>query len=186
MTHSGLDFEAKRPAAATTRRALLSAAAAGGIGLVGANGAAAQPGEVRFGGAAFLTLSKAATGHDDLNAVTSDRMVEAFRRSDPALLDRAAALSRLVQQDQSPEALLVAAEAIGLGDTLHELVAAWYTGTVGHGENAEIVAYAEALMYRPVHDGLPVPTYCFNGPLWWTGPPPSAGVSAPAAAPKGG
>jgi hypothetical protein len=192
MTYSGSDLETKPPATlvSTTRRALLTAtataAAVGGIGLIGAGGAWAQPGEARFDGAAFLTLSKAVTGHGDLEAITAGRMLEAFRRAKPAFLDQAAALGRLVQHDQSPEALLAAAEASGLGDAMRELVSAWYTGTVGHGDNAEVVAYAGALMYRPVSDGLPVPTYCFNGPLWWNVPPPSADVSAPVAAPKGG
>jgi fructose 5-dehydrogenase small subunit len=63
------------------------------------------------------------------------------------------------------------------------LVAAWYTGTVGHGQQAEVVSYADALMYRPVSDGLPVPTYCLGGPLWWPGLPPPAGVSAPTPTP---
>jgi hypothetical protein len=62
------------------------------------------------------------------------------------------------------------------------LVAAWYTGTVGYGAQAEMVSYVDALMYRPVSDGLRAPTYC-DGPIWWTEPPPAAGVSAPAGMP---
>src|SRR5450830_1559149 len=46
---------------------------------------------------------------------------------------------------------------------------------------AMMVAYAEALMYLPVADGLTVPTYCNYGPLWWTRAPPEIRVSAPVA-----
>jgi hypothetical protein len=46
-----------------------------------------------------------------------------------------------------------------------------------------MVSYVDALMYRPVSDGLPAPTYCLNGPIWWTGPIPVAGVAAPVGTP---
>jgi hypothetical protein len=133
----------------------------------------------------FLQLSKAVTGHADLDATTASRLLIALHRVDPLFVDRAAALAQLARADQSPEAILSAAQAVGLGETMLALVAAWYTGTVGHGQQAEMVSYVDALMYRPVSDGLPAPTYCLNGPLWWTEPPPAAGISAPVA-PKGG
>ena len=74
---------------------------------------------------------------------------------------------------ENPEVLATLGEAEIRGVMgMLTLVAAWYTGTVGHGQQAEIVSYADALMYRPVSDGLPVPTYCLDGPLWWSAPPP--------------
>jgi fructose 5-dehydrogenase small subunit len=133
--------------------------------------------------AEFLRLSKAVTGNADLDATISSRLMAALHRADPSFIDHAASLARLAQDGQLPEALLTAADAAGLSDTMLTLVAAWYTCTVGHGQQAEMVSYADALMYRPVSDGLPVPTYCFNGPLGWPGPPPPAGVSAPAGTP---
>jgi hypothetical protein len=136
----------------------------------------------------FLRLSKAVTGHDDLDATTASRLLAALQRADAAFNGRAAGLARLMQarltQDaRTPETLLAAADTAGLRDTMLTLVSAWYTGTVGHGQQAEMVSYANSLMYRPVSDGLPVPTYCLNGPLWWPGPPPAAGVSPPAGTP---
>ncbi|MDQ2148475.1 sugar dehydrogenase complex small subunit [Alcaligenaceae bacterium C4P045] len=74
----------------------------------------------------------------------------------------------------SAQSLLLAAEQIGLKDLALAIVRAWYTGTVGLGDRAILLAYQEALMYRPVRDALTVPTYCNFGPLWWTGTPPDA------------
>jgi hypothetical protein len=130
-----------------------------------------------------LRLSQAVTGHADLDATIASRLMAALHRADPTFVDHAASLARLVHDGQEPEALLAAASAAGLRDTVLALVAAWYTGTVGHGQQAAMVSYVDALMYRPVSDGLPVPTYCLNGPVWWPGPPPAAGVSAPAGTP---
>jgi fructose 5-dehydrogenase small subunit len=165
----------------TTRRLFLLATAAVSTGI----GVMADPSEVSaqaataLDDAGFLRLSQAAIGHDDLDMTVAIRLFAALRHADPAFNDHAAGLTRLVHGGQTPEALLDAAKAIGLHDTMLTLVAAWYTGTVGHGQQAEMVSYANALMYRPVSDGLPVPTYCLDGPLWWPGPPPPAGVSAP-------
>jgi hypothetical protein len=144
---------------------------------------AQQPATTALDDADFLRLSKAAIGHDALDMTIASRLLAALRHADPTFNDNAVGLARLVHGDQTPQALLDAAKAIGLHETMLTLVAAWYTGTVGHGQQAEMVSYADALMYRPVSDGLPIPTYCLDGPLWWPGLPPPAGVSAPATAP---
>jgi hypothetical protein len=167
----------------TTRRTFLRATATftAGFGtLIGIPQAGSQQSAIStVDDATFLRLSKAVTGNTDLEAVTASRLLIALRRADPAFIDHAAALARLVQDGQTPEALLIAARAVGLDETVIALVAAWYTGTVGHGQQAEMVSYADALMYRAVSDGLPVPTYCLNGPLGWLGSPPAAGVGIP-------
>jgi fructose 5-dehydrogenase small subunit len=173
----------------TTRREFLltTAAVTSGLSmLIGLTDARAQQSTTAtLDDPGFLQLSEAVTGHADLDATTASRLLNALRRADPMFVDRAAALAQLVRAGQSPETLLSAAQATGLGETMLTLVAAWYTGTVGHGQQAEMVSYVDALMYRPAGDGIPAPTYCLNGPLWWTEPPPAAGVSAPTA-PKGG
>jgi fructose 5-dehydrogenase small subunit len=169
----------------TTRRLVLLATAAAGIGMIASppDGLAQQPATTPLEDADFLRLSKAAIGHDELDMTIASRLFAALRRADPTFDDNSARLARLVHGGQTPEVLLGAAKAVGLHETMLTLVAAWYTGTVGHGQQAEIVSYADALMYRPVSDGLPVPTYCLDGPLWWSAPPPPAGVSAPTPTP---
>jgi hypothetical protein len=170
------------PDSTSRRRFLLATAAVStGIGMMAGppDVLAQQPATSALDDAALLQLSKAAVGHDELDMTIASRLFAALRRADPTFNDHAAGLARLVHRGQTPEALLEVAKATGLHESMLTLVAAWYTGTVGHGQQAEIVSYADALMYRPVSDGLPVPTYCLDGPLWWPGPPPPAGVSAP-------
>ena len=170
-----------------TRRLFLLATAAVSTGLGTMAGPpdvqARQPAATAFDDAGFLRLSKAALGRDELDTITASRLLAALRHADPTFNDKAAGLARLVRGGRPPQALLDAAKASGLHETMLTLVFAWYTGTVGHGQQAEMVSYADALMYRPVSDGLPVPTYCLGGPLWWSGLPPPADVSAPTPTP---
>jgi hypothetical protein len=133
----------------------------------------------------FLQASQVLTGYDNLDALTAQRISAAMIAQQPAMAAQLTALADLVQVPANvfnAEALLAAAKQAGFGDAALAVVAAWFKGTVGHGQTAQLVAYKEALMYRPVSDGLIVPTYCGNGPLWWTAPIPDA--SAPAAGPR--
>jgi fructose 5-dehydrogenase small subunit len=134
----------------------------------------------------FLALSRAVTGHDDLSAVTASRIHAAMARNDPGFLARASQLAGLAGSHADPTALLAAAEGVGLRDTMLAIVSAWYTGTVGTGAQAAVVSYADALMYWPVRDGLIVPTYCSNGPLWWSRPVPPADITPPGSLAKNG
>lgn len=130
----------------------------------------------------FFAFSKAITGHDDIDPLTAARIREALAKSDSSFAHGADVLAQLVQQPGAPiapEALLAAATDAGLRELALLIVAAWYTGTVGAGTTASVVAYEQALMYRPVADGMSVPTYCDNGPIWWTAEPPPAGVATP-------
>lgn len=151
-----------------------------------ASGAAApaQPAATPIDVQGFLAVSKALTGHDDLNPQTATRMLQAMRDDNAAFADKAAALAVLAKGTLAPNAYLEAATPLGLRDTALAIVAAWYTGTVGKGPHARLMAYKEALMYWPVRDALTVPTYCTNGPLWFTATPPAVGVSAPHAQPQ--
>ncbi|ABB06390.1 hypothetical protein Bcep18194_C7346 [Burkholderia lata] len=127
----------------------------------------------------FLALSSALTGHANLDPMTARRLVDAFHRTDAGFAARAAALAQRVRAGQTPAQLLADADSAGLHDTALAIVAAWYTGTVGHGQKAVMVTYADALMYDTVQDGMSAPTYCSNGPLWWTAEPPPADVAPP-------
>ena len=152
---------AQQPDAALTQVGLLTAAPGSAF--------AQQP---SLDGKTFLALSKALTGHPDLDPTTASRLVDAFGRTDAGFAARATALAQRVRPGQTPAQLLADADGAGLHDTALAIVAAWYTGTVGHGQKAVMVAYADALMYDTVHDGMSAPTYCSNGPLWWTAEPP--------------
>jgi len=57
-----------------------------------------------------------------------------------------------------------------LRQTLTQIVSAWYLGIVGNGADVELISYSQALMYRPTHGALIIPTYG-GGPGSW-GPLP--------------
>jgi hypothetical protein len=156
-----------------TRRSLLLSTAAM---IVSAGGAPAFAQALDFD---FLALSRAVTGHDDIDAVTASRIYAAMEKNDPGFAVRVNQLADLAKGQPDPKTLLAAAEGQGLKDTMLAIVSAWYTGTVGDGSNGVVVSYVDALMYRPVQDGMTVPTYCSYGPLWWTRPVPPAKVTPP-------
>lgn len=137
---------------------------------------------VPFGAQDFVAVSQALTGHRNLDASIGARLFTALSNADRGFAARAAALAQRIQPGQTPQQLLAAADQANLGDTALAIVTAWYTGTVGHGTKAVMVTYANALMYGTVGDGMSPPTYCANGPLWWTAEPPPADVASPAVA----
>ncbi|WP_064504891.1 sugar dehydrogenase complex small subunit [Frateuria defendens] len=182
------------PSSPSRRRVLLGmASAAPAVGLLGAaalssHALAADPAPAGTAAtaasaelepatvAAFLKLSQALTAHADISPTTAARIYAALCRQDQGAAVRIATLQGLQQPGQSAATLQQAADAHGLGDLARAIVRAWYTGTVGTGQGAVVVAYAEALMYRTVSDGLIVPTYGNYGPIWWLGEPPPLGV----------
>ncbi len=128
----------------------------------------------------FFTVSQVLTGYDDLDPLIAGRIARALIAQKPGMATSLGNLSKLAAQPgnrDSAEALLAAARQINEGDAALAVVAAWFKGTVGHGQDAVLITYKDALMYRPASDGLIVPTYCGNGPLWWTAPVPDASAS---------
>lgn len=128
------------------------------------------------GSSTFHDVSRAATGKTELSVVTSERIFKALLGDDDQLPGKIDQLAKFAQTAASPEALKAAADGAGLTATLMAIITAWYTGTVQTKAGPVVVAYQEALMYRPVADGLTVPTYCNKGPIWWTGLPPEITV----------
>lgn len=141
---------------------------------------------------AFLALSQALTGYADLSPITAARISQGFGQFVPDMKAHFPALTALAREHRQPAQLLAAATEAGLAEPALAIVAAWYKGTVGQGLNASPIAYADALMNRPVADALYPPTYQLGGPGWWTAAPPPIGISPPvertpgkaAAAPK--
>lgn len=128
---------------------------------------------------AFMRFSHAITGHENLHPITAQRIYQAISDADQDNTAQLERLAGLLQGESDPGTLLKKAKNAGLEVMALAVVAAWYTGTVDVGENAVVVAYPEALMYRSVADGQTVRTYCRNGPAWWVQDPPPAGVSPP-------
>jgi len=133
---------------------------------------------------AFLKLSQVLTGHADLDPVTAARISQGFGQLYPEMKAHFPMLVALAAEHPQPNALLAAATQSGLAEPALAIVAAWYMGTVGKGQDAISVAYADALMFRPVADALYPPTYSLGGPGWWTAAPPPIGVSPPTERPR--
>jgi hypothetical protein len=127
----------------------------------------------------FLRLSRIVTGQDQLNPSIGARILTALQDADPKVAHQLVDLVSTLNNAPTAEELLEAADRAGTAGLIHEIAAAWYTGTVRPDDHAVVVAYFGALMYRTVADGLPVPTYCSQSGIWWQGDPPPVGVSPP-------
>jgi len=130
----------------------------------------------------FLSVSRAVTGRTDLDPTLATRLLAAMVETFPGYTTRLTALAAVTQAGGTPEDILPRAEQVNVAATMKQLIAAWYTGSSRNTMHAPMVAYYDALMYRPTRDALPVPTYCFAEPGWWTQIPPALGI--PATAPK--
>jgi hypothetical protein len=129
---------------------------------------------------AFFRVSQILTGYTELDPHTSVRISKALIDQTPAMSESLLTLGDLAKDPAntgSAQLFLSAAERVNQKEAALAVVAAWFKGTVGHGQEAVLLAYQQALMYRPVSDGLIVPTYCGNGPLWWTAAVPDASAS---------
>ncbi|MGB3833186.1 MAG: sugar dehydrogenase complex small subunit [Mesorhizobium sp.] len=158
------------PTISVTRRALLAGAALSVASLNFLPAAGAQaPSAAETD---FFDLSRAVTEKDDLDPVTAQRIMAALLKDDPDMAGRIGKLAALARNHATAKTFKEAAVAEGLDGDVMRIVTAWYTGTVDTTKGSVVVAYKDALMYRPVADGLTVPTYCSNGPTWWTGLPP--------------
>lgn len=129
--------------------------------------------------ARFFKLSQTLTEHQDIDQGMSAHIFTALHNSDGQFPSKISQLTALMQDGQSAQQLQALAQQHQLQKTVSAIVAAWYTGTVGHGQQAILIAYKDALMYRPASDALVVPTYCGNGPLWWTATPPDINLPKP-------
>ena len=124
----------------------------------------------------FTLLSEFLTGYK-LDPVLGARYLAALAKRNKTFSSDISALQHVVQQ--SGVADMDAFLALKLADpdmmkTATKIVSAWYLGVVGEPEDAELITYREALMYRPTKDILPIPTYG-PGPNAW-GPKPDSKI----------
>jgi len=125
----------------------------------------------------FMRLSAFLTGHDNLKTEVGARIFRSYAPGSPEnrqLADLYTAIRNA--GDSSVDALL---SGSGFRDTPRfgpavALVMAWYLGFIGQGEQAQLVAFEDALMFAPTADVLPVPTFCQSETGAWAAPPPGA------------
>ncbi|ALM81846.1 sugar dehydrogenase complex small subunit [Bordetella sp. N] len=132
----------------------------------------------------FLDLSSFLTGKNDLDPVIARRTLQALIASSKDFEQRYAALATacaaarqagtlpdMAAFDTSP-----VSQDAALRATAVEIVSAWYLGRVGNGPSTQLIAYREALMYRPTAGITTVPSYQLGGYGYWVPKPvvPSA------------
>ena len=172
------------------RTVLRSAVAAGGVLALGglnlsqiatAAAAVAAPATATaapLAGDAFVALSRFLTGHADLNAGLAPRFLDALRRQDATIDVQLATLWSTIQSaklaDMDAYMAQLSAKETDLTKTAQSVVLAWYLGIVGSGPKAEMITYADALMYRPSHGITPIPSYGEGPDSWGKAPPADA------------
>lgn len=175
-----MPFDPSSPAVldqALSRRSLLRGTAAlGGLAiaasLAGPISAVAADDSV----ASFTQLSEFLTGYT-LDPILGARFLAALKKRDADLDASLAALSQLIKQSGVPNMdgfLALTGTDPALIKTATKVVSAWYLGVVGEPEDAELITYADSLMYRPTKGLLTVPSYG-PGPNAW-GPKPGSKI----------
>jgi len=117
----------------------------------------------------FVELSQILTGHKDL----SPEIGAVYLRRFVAETANQAALKELYDKlKNAPESehgeLPALLEKRGLsrhGGLAHRLISGWYLG-VDTGSDPLFLTYTEALMYRPTHNLIPIPTLCDGFGSW--------------------
>jgi len=122
----------------------------------------------------FMTFSRFATGHENLDRAIGQRLYDALCAHASTFPASLAQLQQLA--GQQPLNDVEPFEVLLRGQPLHAdllaIVAAWYSGVVETGSDATLYAYERALMYQPARDGVVIPTYAHNGPDYWVAAPP--------------
>ncbi|RBH58390.1 sorbitol dehydrogenase [Pseudomonas sp. MWU13-2860] len=120
----------------------------------------------------FIVLSQFLVSRP-VNPVLAARYYRALSRRAANFSGNVAALKQLIVGQgfkHVDEYLAQANPDPSLKATATSIISAWYLGTVGELADAELVSYAEALMYRPTHGILIIPTYG-GGPDSWGSKP---------------
>lgn len=116
---------------------------------------------------------------DRLHARSGSRRTvpDSSEKRDAELDVSLAALTQLIKQSGVSNMdgfLALTGTDPALTKTATKIVSAWYLGVVGEPEDAELITYAESLMYRPTKGLLTVPSYG-PGPNAW-GPKPGSKI----------
>ncbi|WPB58989.1 sugar dehydrogenase complex small subunit [Xylophilus sp. GOD-11R] len=168
------------PPSAVSRRAVLYSAIAAGTALALGGSAVFGSGEAlaaEVESTEFLRLSEFLTGGKPLLAKLATRYRATLAKFDPKFAESVAALQAYVAQAKAAniDELLARPDlSEPLKKSITQIVSAWYLGIVGDDKHVELVAYADALMYRPTNDVIVVPSYG-GGPDSWGEKP--AGIS---------
>jgi hypothetical protein len=180
MTNISMNSPQEKQAAVSRRAVLAGAVAAGtalafgGSAVLGSSNAFAAAAD----SSAFLQLSEFLTGGKPLAAGLATRFQASLAKLDPQFTANTAALQSYVAGTKAADIdTLLARDDLTepLKKSITQIVSAWYLGIVSNDTDAELVSYAEALMYRPTNDVIVVPSYG-RGPDSWGQKPPVSTV----------
>jgi len=159
------------PTARLPRRSLLRGSVT--LGLVAlAGGLGPWQSVMAEGDQDFIALSQFLVSRP-VNPVLAARYYRALSRRAPNFSGNVGALRQLVDGQgfkHVDEYLAQANPDPSLKATATSIISAWYLGIVGELADAELISYSEALMYRPTHGILIIPTYG-GGPESWGAKP---------------
>ena len=149
---------------------------AGGLALVGGLGLAAPPavsaaeatawsGETT---ARFMELSSLLIPHH-LNEGVGRRIGPAMSALNPSLAEQVTELLDIARKKNARvvEDFFPDLPEGPLKQTALAIISAWYLGVVSDSPDAEVFAYADALMYGPTSDVMTIPSYAISGPNEW-------------------
>jgi fructose 5-dehydrogenase small subunit len=116
----------------------------------------------------FMRASEFLTGRK-LNPVLAGRYYTALKKRDPQFDADVSQLLGIIDRVKAPDVDAFLASATlnqQSSSTVTKIISSWYLGIVGEGSDAELISYAEALMYEPTRGILVVPSYG-GGPNSW-------------------
>lgn len=122
----------------------------------------------------FIVLSQFLVSRP-VSPVLGARYYAALAKRAPNFITNVIALKQLVGErgfKHVDEYLALTDADPSLKATATSIISAWYLGVVGEPADAEMISYSLAMMYRPTHGILIIPTYG-GGPNSW-GPKPTA------------
>jgi hypothetical protein len=130
---------------------------------------------------AFIALSQQLTGRTALDPTLARRIYDALAKADGGFVADIAVLNKWLKTHGGvPSDVVTAAlttENAGLAKRVGEVMRVWYLGVIGDTlPRIEVLAYEHALMFDPVKDMLPIPSYCRDVPFYWTQKPTMPGV----------
>lgn len=129
----------------------------------------------------FVTLARRLTGKPLLSPAIALRALTCIKRDDPSFDGKAARLAAVIKDSDTANSANFRAfkdsHEPELSDAAMTIISALYLGYTGtpamHSttDDAQFVAYADALMYAPTADATVIPTYARGHTNYWSEPP---------------
>ena len=154
---------------------------AGGLAFVGGLGLAKPPAgwaaeATAWSGepaARFMELSSLLVPHR-LNERVGRRIGAAMSALNPSLAEQVTELLAIARKKNARivEDFFPDLPEGPLKETALAIISAWYLGVVTDAPDAEVFAYAYALMYQPTMDVMTIPSYAISAPNAWSAEAP--------------